>query len=147
MSGVDDWIEYRRPADRELLGWIRLLGDTCTIVDLLGREEPTPRDWVQAEEALAERGLGWLAEPYELVQLTTPGAEPLPVRIVGVSRDRAQGRGLRRHHGRGTHRPAAVPCTRRTLPADGDSGAVDRPDRALSNNLRWAAPPEAPSAN
>ncbi|WP_197679908.1 hypothetical protein [Microlunatus soli] len=89
---MDDWIEYRRD-DRELLGWIRLVGESCTIVDLLGREDPTPRDWVQAEEALEERGLRWLAEPYELVGSAAPDGvqaagtdEPLPVRIVGVSR-------------------------------------------------------------
>lgn len=93
MSAVDDWIEYRRRTDRELLGWIRLVGDSCTIVDLLGREDPTPRDWVEAEEALEERGLSWLAEPYELIVPRSPGsprsadAEPLPVRIVGLSRD------------------------------------------------------------
>lgn len=86
---MDDWIEYRRD-DGERLGWIRIVDDVCVTVDLLGREDPTPRDWVEAEQALEERGLGWLAEPYEVVRSDpddVAGATAIPVRIVGVSSD------------------------------------------------------------
>jgi hypothetical protein len=79
---VNDWIKHRR-SDGELLGWIRQQGVDYVIIDRLGREDPTPRSWVEAEECLEDRGLGWLAEPYELVR----GSEVLPVRITAVGTD------------------------------------------------------------
>jgi hypothetical protein len=79
---VNDWIEHRR-SDGELLGWIRPQGVDYVIIDRLGREDPTRRSWVEAEERLEDRGLGWLAEPYELVQ----GSAVLPVRITAVGTD------------------------------------------------------------
>lgn len=77
---MQTWIEHRR-ADGELLGWIRPEGDGFVVIDLLGREDPTPRDWPAAEEALEEKGLAWLAEPWELER----DGEVIDVRITGVS--------------------------------------------------------------
>lgn len=75
-----DWIEHRRE-DGERLGWIRSEGEHFVVIDLLGREDPTPRDWLAAEGALEERGLAWLAEPWELVG----EGGVVDVRITGVS--------------------------------------------------------------
>lgn len=80
---MEDWIEHRRE-DGERVGWIRPAGEDFVVVDLLGREDPTPRDWLGAEEALEERGLRWLAEPWEL---ELDGGRVVPVRIASVSPD------------------------------------------------------------
>lgn len=76
-----DWIEHRRE-DGERVGWIRLVGEGCVAIDLLGREFTGVVDWVEAEEALEERGLGFLAEPWTLKR--TDGSS-IRVRIVEVS--------------------------------------------------------------
>ncbi|GAA4426506.1 hypothetical protein GCM10023169_25350 [Georgenia halophila] len=78
-----DWIEHRRE-DGERVGWIRPEGEDFVVIDILGREDPTPRDWLAAEETLEERGLRWLAEPWEL---ELDDGYPVPVRIVSVSPD------------------------------------------------------------
>ncbi len=62
---ISDWIEHRRH-DGELVGWMRPDGESFVPVDLLGRDVSGPTDWLSAEEALDERGLGFLAEPYLL---------------------------------------------------------------------------------
>jgi hypothetical protein len=82
VTGVisGDWIEHRRPADRELLGWIRPDGDEWVAVNLLGHAVSGPVDWIAAEAALDELGLGWLAEIWTLD--TDDG--PLRVRISHV---------------------------------------------------------------
>jgi hypothetical protein len=77
---VQTWIEHRRD-DGERLGWIRPEGDHFVVIDLLGREDPTPRDWLSAEAALEEKGLAWLSEPWELER----DGRVIGVRIVGVS--------------------------------------------------------------
>lgn len=84
MSARADWIEHRR-GDRELLGWMRPEGDGFVVIDLLGRELGDAVDWLRAEELLEERGIGYLADRYEL---RLPDGGWLLVRIVEVSTER-----------------------------------------------------------
>lgn len=81
----EDWIEHRRPGDRELLGWIRPEGEGFVALDALGRETTGVVDWLEAEEALDERGLHWLAD---LWQLDLPDGGRERVRIVEVTPER-----------------------------------------------------------
>ena len=80
-----DWIEHRRPGDRERLGWIRPAGGDFVALDALGRELTGPVGWLEAEEALEERGLHWLSD---LWQLDLPDGTRARVRIVEVTPDR-----------------------------------------------------------
>lgn len=61
-----DWIEHRRGADGELVGWMKAVGEGFVVIDLLGRERSGIGDWLRAEETLDELGIGYLADPYEL---------------------------------------------------------------------------------
>ena len=83
MPVPSDWIEHRRH-DRELVGWIRPEGDDFVAVDLLGRKRTDAVDWLTAEEALEELGIGYLADPYELL---LDDGRWLRVRITEVSTD------------------------------------------------------------
>lgn len=68
MSGVGvprDWTVHRRD-DGEPLGWIRPAGPSWTAVDVLGREVAAEVEWLDAEDALAERGLAFLADRWVL---------------------------------------------------------------------------------
>ncbi|MGP3533789.1 hypothetical protein ACTU3I_03265 [Microbacterium sp. RD1] len=78
----DDWTPHRRPEDREVLGWIRPAGDAWVAVSLLGRDLTGPVEWLEAEAALEERGLGYLAGIW---MLDGVAAEPLRVRLVEVT--------------------------------------------------------------
>lgn len=79
-----DWTPHRRE-DGELLGWIRPSGSDWLAVDVLGRELTGAIDWLDAEAALEEHGIGWLADPWILESETTgSGTEPLRVQIVEV---------------------------------------------------------------
>ena len=79
-----DWTPHRRE-DGELLGWIRPSGSDWLAVDVLGRELTGAIDWLDAEAALEEHGIGWLADPWILEGETAgSGAEPLRVQIVEV---------------------------------------------------------------
>lgn len=78
----ETWVEHRRSGDRELLGWVRPSGDGFVAVDRLGRDATGPVDWTDAEDALEERGLHWLAD---LWQLTRADGTVLRVRLVEVS--------------------------------------------------------------
>ncbi|CAM3573021.1 hypothetical protein [Isoptericola cucumis] len=80
-----DWIEHRRPDDREPVGWIRPDGDDWVAVSLLGRALTGPVDWAVAEEALEETGLSWMADAW---MLERDDDEPLRVRLVEVTPDR-----------------------------------------------------------
>ncbi|KTR96358.1 hypothetical protein NS220_02245 [Microbacterium testaceum] len=60
-----DWITHRRP-DGEVLGWMEPSGDGFVVIDLLGRRATEAVDWLTAEETLEERGIGYLADMYEL---------------------------------------------------------------------------------
>jgi len=66
MTLSDDHIPHRR-GDGELVGWMRPEGDGFVVIDLLGRAITEPVDWLTAEEALDATGIGYLAEPYELL--------------------------------------------------------------------------------
>ena len=75
-----DWTPHRRD-DGELLGWIRPSGEDWLAVDVLGREVTGAIDWLDAEAALEEHGIRWLADPWIL---DGEGPDPLRVRIVEV---------------------------------------------------------------
>jgi hypothetical protein len=62
----DDWIEHRRGMDGELLGWMKAVGEGFIAIDLLGREVTGVVDWLDAETALDDLGIGYLADPFEL---------------------------------------------------------------------------------
>ena len=79
---MDDWIEHRRAGDKEIVGWIHLDGDDVSAIDRLGRVAWRGTDYLEAEEALEERGIGWLAD---LWQLTLPDGRMKRVRIVEVT--------------------------------------------------------------
>ena len=93
-----DWNPHRRD-DGELVGWIRPAGDAWLAVDVLGREISGPIEWLDAEAALEERGIAWLADPW---MLDGEGPAPLRVRVVEVTPARVGGKGddygdVRRH--------------------------------------------------
>jgi len=81
----EDWIEHRRAGDRERLGWITPEGDGFVAHDALGRPITGTVDWLEAEEALDERGLQWLAD---LWQLDLPDGSRARVRLVEVTPER-----------------------------------------------------------
>lgn len=76
-----DWTPHRRD-DGELLGWIRPDGAHWVAVDLLGRPASSAVEWLEAEDALEERGLSWLADPW---MLERADAGILRVRLVEVT--------------------------------------------------------------
>ncbi|XKH52986.1 hypothetical protein LG293_04700 [Citricoccus nitrophenolicus] len=78
MALPEDWIEHRRE-DGEPVGWIVPDGVGFRPRDILGRPVgEAPVEWLDAEEALDARGLGFLAERHRL--RLADGAER-PVRI------------------------------------------------------------------
>lgn len=81
----EDWVEHRRAGDRELVGWVRPEGDGFVAVDRLGHDVTGVVDWGEAEEALEERGLHWLAD---LWQLTLDDGRTLRVVMVELSPER-----------------------------------------------------------
>ncbi len=81
MPIASDWIEHRR-GDGELLGWMLPQGDGFVLVDLLGRIGTEVVDWSTAEETLESTGIGYLADPYELL---LDDGRWLRVRITEVS--------------------------------------------------------------
>ncbi|MEV4899966.1 hypothetical protein AB0K08_01320 [Citricoccus sp. NPDC055426] len=83
MSVPGEWIEHRRE-DGERLGWIVPDGGRFRPVDILGRPVGGPVDWLEAEEALEERGLAFLAERH---LLRSPEGGERPVRISQASPD------------------------------------------------------------
>jgi hypothetical protein len=96
MPVPPDWIEHRR-GDGELLGWMRVAGaadgsDGFVVIDLLGRERNDLTrgravDWLDAEAALDRLGIGYLADPYELL---LDDGRWLRVRITEVSTERVR---------------------------------------------------------
>ena len=54
--------EHRRREDGELLGWIEERGDGFVAIDRFGRELTGVADWFEAESALVQLGLSYLAE-------------------------------------------------------------------------------------
>lgn len=59
-------------------------GDGFVAIDLLGREMTEGIDWLTAEETLESTGIGYLAEPFELL---LDDGRWLRVRITEVSTD------------------------------------------------------------
>lgn len=78
-----DWTPHRRD-DGELLGWIHPDGDRWVAVDVLGRPVSTPVEWLDAEDALEDHGIAWLADPW---LLEGEGDRALRVRILEVTPD------------------------------------------------------------
>lgn len=78
-----DWTPHRRD-DGELLGWIHPEGDAWIAVDVLGRAASDATEWLDAEAALDEHGISWLADPW---MLEGEGNRPLRVRILEVTPD------------------------------------------------------------
>jgi len=60
-----DWTPHRRD-DGELVGWIGPAGDAWIGIDLFGREVSEATDWLDAEAALEDRGIAWLADIWML---------------------------------------------------------------------------------
>ncbi|MBT2483745.1 MULTISPECIES: hypothetical protein [unclassified Microbacterium] len=85
MAPTTDWTPHRRD-DGELLGWIHPHGDEWVAVDVLGRQVSEPTEWLDAEDALEEHGIAWLADPW---MLDGEGRRPLRVRILEVTPDEA----------------------------------------------------------
>ncbi|WEK61129.1 MAG: hypothetical protein P0Y60_17785 [Candidatus Microbacterium colombiense] len=79
-----DWTPHRRD-DGELLGWIHPVGDAWAAVDLLGRSVTGPTEWLDAEAALEQHGIAWLADAW---MLDGEGDRPLRVRLLEVTPDR-----------------------------------------------------------
>ncbi|WP_432563215.1 hypothetical protein [Kineococcus sp. SYSU DK003] len=76
------WIEHRRQ-DGEAVGWIVPDGEGFRPVDVLGRPVTAgPVDWLEAEEALEDLGIGFLADRH---LLRMPDGVERPVRISEVS--------------------------------------------------------------
>ncbi|WP_091227661.1 hypothetical protein [Microbacterium sp. 3J1] len=82
---LPDWTPHRRD-DGELLGWIHPEGGDWVAVDVLGRPASGPTGWLEAEAALEERGIAWLADPW-MLEGEGEGDQPLRVRIVEVTPD------------------------------------------------------------
>ncbi len=78
------WTPHRRPEDGELLGWIRPAGEEWVAVSLLGRDVTSPLGWLDAEAALEQVGLAYLAGIWTLVR----GDRALRVRMVEVTPER-----------------------------------------------------------
>ncbi|MDT0158043.1 hypothetical protein Q9R19_10455 [Microbacterium sp. ARD32] len=76
-----DWTPHRRD-DGELLGWISPEGEDWVAIDVLGRTASAPVDWLDAEAALDEVGLAWLADVW---MLEGEAPDPLRVRFVEVT--------------------------------------------------------------
>lgn len=79
-----DGTPHRRD-DGELLGWIRPEGDAWVAIDLLGRPASAATEWLEAEAALEEIGIAYLAEPW---MLEGEGDRPVRVRFVEVTPQR-----------------------------------------------------------
>lgn len=71
-----------RRDDGEVVGWILPDADSWRAIDVLGRDVISGAEWLDAEEALEQRGLAFLADPWVLER---EGADPLRVRMVEVT--------------------------------------------------------------
>jgi hypothetical protein len=83
MPANPEWIPHHR-GDRERLGWMLPEGDGFVVIDLLGRRRTDAVDWFEAEKFLDELGIGYLADPFELL---LDDGHWLRVRILEVSTD------------------------------------------------------------
>ncbi|WP_417555189.1 hypothetical protein [Microbacterium sp.] len=111
-----DWTPHRRD-DGELLGWIRPEGEDWVAIDVLGRTASAPVDWLDAEVALEEVGLAWLADAW---MLEGEASAPLRVRFVEVT-------------------PSDAGTTGRVVVKVDDFGDIQRPPTERFT-LPWPAP-------
>ncbi|MGM7669701.1 hypothetical protein [Microbacterium sp. A93] len=81
MTLPEDWIEHRRE-DGEPVGWIVPDDGRFRPMDLLGRPVGGPVDWLEAEEALEDRGLAFLAGPH-LLRRSEGGERPVQISQAG----------------------------------------------------------------
>lgn len=78
MTLPADAYAHRR-GDGEIVGWIMADGAGYRAIDLLGRAVGAPpMEWLDAEDALEQRGIGYLADRYVL---TRADGSDVPVRI------------------------------------------------------------------
>jgi hypothetical protein len=83
-----DWVPYRRPADAELVGYLRRDAAGTTPLNLFGHPLAGPGEAVRAVAVLEARGLSCLAEPWwlgrgdEVVEVRILEAFPDGVRVV-----------------------------------------------------------------
>lgn len=82
LAGVipTDWMPHRR-ADREVVGFVRAVGDAFQPMDLFGRPIAEPSEWLAAEETLDAQTIGWIDQPW---LLQVDGAD-VRVRVVEVT--------------------------------------------------------------
>jgi hypothetical protein len=59
-------MDRAQASDGELLGWVRSEGEEFVPVDRLGRDLSPATDWLNAEKAHDEAGIGYLAGPFQL---------------------------------------------------------------------------------
>jgi hypothetical protein len=81
-----DWVPYRRPADAELVGYLRRDAAGTTPLNLFGHPLAEPGEPARAVAVLEARGLASLAEAWWLGR---PG-ETVEVRILEAHPDRVQ---------------------------------------------------------
>ncbi len=74
-----------RRGDGELVGWIRAEGELWVPIDLLGRAVGDPMEWLDAERALEDAGLHYLADAWMLESADGEEADAVPVRLVEVT--------------------------------------------------------------
>ena len=79
-----DWVPHRRPADAELVGYLRRDTSGTTPLNLFGHPLAAPGEPARAVAVLEARGLACLAEAWWLRH----GDEAIEVRIVEASPDR-----------------------------------------------------------
>lgn len=76
------WIAHRRGRDSEVIGYLRPVGELFEPMNLFGQSLGDPAEYADAENLLEQGGLGYLAEPWQLVDA---GGTRRRVRIIEVS--------------------------------------------------------------
>ena len=135
---MDTWIGHRREGDREIVGWI-VLGDPgpddVMALDRLGRPLWHGTDYGEAEAALDEHGIGFLAD---LWQLTLPDGAVRRVRIVEVTprRVRVKEDDFGDVTASLTFHDLAFPAPPSLIPFEGDRGLIEAPaDRSALDDV------------
>lgn len=117
MTIADDWIPHRRASDRELVGWIRPVGDDWQAMSLFAQPMTDAVDWDVAEDTLENASLAWMAEPWILVC----SGQPIRVRLTEF-------------------RPDIDGSPGRVVVKTDDFGAIDVPYELIE--LPWPPPAE-----
>lgn len=84
---MENWIEHRREDDGELVGFLAPNGDRFIAMTVFGTPLAQPSDRADAEDVLDTRGLGYLAERWQLqvddqTQILVEINEASPERVV-----------------------------------------------------------------